>query len=226
MKMPICANKIIVTLEPFVLPVLVGVVCILASAALLLTGVRQIKKQIKLYNSITLVELKHFKLHYYGFGFVVAFLIFYTVTQMADVRSPEFVLLQEAFAMKRWQCNTTLSFVLLLLSSLEFVLVVLARSRSAVVDKGVYCGLKYLDWYYVHDYIIDEARGIVVLSSDPYTFFTLSGTTPPLHVAKNDIPKLKFILNKNKNKFSGFVAHDGETGAEPTTEAAEEENHA
>ena len=43
----------------------------------------------------------------------------------------------------------------------------------------------------------------MVLSGNKDTFKTLDGTTPPMRVAVNDIPKLKFILNKNKNKFSG-----------------------
>lgn len=203
--MILSANKIIVTIQPFVLPVLVGAVCIVICAALVTVSVRQIKKQIKLYNSITLVELKNNKWHYYAFAFVSAFLVFYTTTQMADPEAPEFVLLKETLKMKRWQCNIVLGFLLAFLLCVLFLLVTLARSKSAVVDRGVYSGMRYLDWYHVHDYSIDEAHGTVILSSDPYTFFTLSGTTPPLRVAKNDVPKLEFILNKNKNKFSGVA---------------------
>lgn len=194
--------KLIIVIRPYVLPVLMGVVCVIVGATLALTAVRQIKRQLKLYNSITLVELKNFKWHYYVFICVTAFFIFYVITQMADPAAPEIALMYETLGMKRWQTNITLGFVTGLLFCVEFILVVLARSRSAVVDRGVYSGMRYLDWYNVHDYIIDEDRGQVILSSDKYTFFTLRGTTPPLHVAKNDIPKLKFILNKNKNKFS------------------------
>ncbi|MDE7395839.1 MAG: hypothetical protein K2M95_06950, partial [Clostridiales bacterium] len=166
------ANKVIVTIQPFVLPFLVGAVCIVAGAALVTVAVRQIKKQIKLYNSITLVELKNYKWHYYAFAFVAAFLVFYTITQMADPEAPEFTLLAETLKMKRWQCNVTLGFVLGFLLCVIFLLITLTRSKSAVVDRGVYSGLRYLDWYHVYDYIIDEANGTVILSSDPYTFFT------------------------------------------------------
>ena len=196
-------SKIIVKIEPYVLPVFVGAICLLVGAVLVTATVRQIGRQIKLYNSITLVELKNFKWHYLVFICVIAFFIFYDVTQMADPFAPEIVLLRESLNMKRWQCNIVLGFVLGLLFCVEFFLVVLVRSKSAVVDRGVYSGMRYLDWYHVHDYMIDEERGQVILSSHKYTFFTLRGTTPPLKVAKNDIPKLKFILNKNKNKFSG-----------------------
>ena len=108
-----------------------------------------------------------------------------------------------------------LGFLLAFLLCVLFLLVTLARSKSAVVDRGVYSGMRYLDWYHVHDYSIDELHGTVILSSDPYTFFTLSGTTPPLRVAKNDVPKLEFILNKNKNKFSVYAPVTG--GGYPIT---------
>jgi hypothetical protein len=196
------ANKVITSIKPFLLPTLVAIVCIAVGAVLATATVRQIRRQIKLYNSITLVELKNFKWHYLVFAGIIAFFIFYAVTQMADPQGPEAVLMSEAMGMKRWQTNVMLGALLGLLLCVEFFLIVLMKSRSAVVDRGIYSGMRYLDWYHVHDYIIDEERGHVILSSDRYTFFTLRGTTPPLKVAKNDIPKLKFILNKNKNKFS------------------------
>ena len=197
-----CANKVINSIKPFLLPTLVGIVCVAVGAVLATATVRQIRRQIKLYNSITLVELKNFKWHYLVFAGITAFFIFYDITQMADPQGPEAVLMSEAMGMKRWQTNVMLGALLGLLLCVEFFLIVLMKSRSAVVDRGIYSGMRYLDWYHVHDYIIDEERGHVILSSDRYTFFTLRGTTPPLKVAKNDIPKLKFILNKNKNKFS------------------------
>lgn len=195
-------KKFILSIEPYVLPVLVGAVCFAVGLVLVMTAVRQIRRQIKLYNSITLVELRNFKWHYYIFICVVALCVFFTVTQMADPEAPQIALMSSYFNMKRWQSNIVLAALLGLLLCVEFFLVTLAKSRSAVVDKGVYTGLRYLDWYHVYDYIIDEERGQVILSSDRATFATLHGTTPPMRVAKNDIPKLKFILNKNKNKFS------------------------
>lgn len=194
--------KFIVVIEPYVLPVLVGVVSLAVGGALIAFSVRQIVRQVKLYNSITLVELRSFKWHYYVFIGIIAFLIFFDITQMADPQAPELMRLDRTFNMERWQSNIVLGALLGLMVCVEFFLVVLARSRSAVVDKGVYSGIGFTDWYHVHDYIIDEAKGKVILSSDKGTFSTLRGTTPPLKVAKNDIPKLKFILNKNKNKFS------------------------
>ena len=196
------AVNFILVIKPYVLPVLVGVVSIVVGGVLIAFTVRQIMRQVKLYNSITLVELKSFKWHYYVFIGLIAFLIFFDITQMADPKAPEVIQLELMFNMERWQSNIVLGALLGLMLCAEFLLVVLARSKSAVVDKGVYSGIGFTDWYHVHDYIIDEASGKVILSSDKGTFSTLKGTTPPLKVAKNDIPKLKFILNKNKNKFS------------------------
>lgn len=196
------ASKFIITVQPFVLPVLVGVLCGVIGGALLSLAIGQIKRQIKLYNSITLVELRNNKWHYYVFIFLLAFLLFFVITQMADTAAPELQRLIRIFKMKRWQSNIVLGSLVWLLLCVETLLVTLVRSRSAVVDKGIYSGLHYLDWYHVHDYVIDEEKGQVILSSDKTTFATLHGTTPPMRVTAADIPKLKFILNKNKNKFS------------------------
>lgn len=182
----------------------VGAVSVTISAVLIVTSARIIKRQIKLYNSIKLVELKSGKVRYWAFILLIGFFIFYLTSQIFDPAAPEFELMREKLNMHLWQCNLTLGFAILLLLCGELFLLSLAFSKSAVVDKGIYTEFGYMDWYHVHDYIIDEDRGLVILSGNKYTFQTLENTTPPLKVAANDIPKLKFILNKNKNKFSGF----------------------
>jgi len=172
-----------------------GIIC-LASV------IRLVRRQIKLINSIMLVELKSGKWHYmvfFAFGFV-AFLV--TVFALVGIFDSEFITLYKAFAMPAWQVQLILSFLLFLIVAVEFLFIVLYFAKSAVVDKGIYTALNYLDWYHVHDYIIDEHKGVVILSTSKDTFNTIRGTTTPLRVTKEDIPKLKFILNKNKNKFS------------------------
>lgn len=189
---------------PFLPPIVVGVVSLVLGTVLTMAAIRIIRRQIKLYNSIKLVELKSGKVRYWAFVLIIGFFMFYLTSQIFDPQAPELALMQRLLGMKVWQCSTTLAFAVLLLLCCELFLVSLAISKSAVVDKGVYTEFSYMDWYHVHDYIIDEDRGLVILSGNKYTFQTLENTTPPLRVAKNDIPKLKFILNKNKNKFSGF----------------------
>lgn len=180
--------------------------CAAAAAVLAIYSVRLIRRQIRLFRSIRLVELKSPKVRWWVLLGLTALAAFYAITQLFDPAAPEATLLEGRFSLPEWQYNLTLSSVVVLLAALAFFLLVLAFSRSAVVDRGVYCGCRFYDWYHVHDYLIDEEKGVVVLSANKYTFQTLMSTTPPLKVAKNDIQKLKFILSKNKNKFSGFVS--------------------
>mgnify|MGYP001043612898 CR=1 FL=1 len=197
-------NFVFCAVPSIVLPVIMTAVSCAAGAACIAFAVQLIKRQVKLSNSITLVELKSTKLHYAIFALAVAFFFVYVIFQMIDAGAPEIILLNEYFGMPRWQALWMLGFLAFLLLCAEFLLAVLLKCRGGVVDRGVYTAVRYLQWYHVHDYIIDEEKCVVILTADKDTFKTLKGTTPPLKVAKNDIPKLKFILNKNKNKFSGF----------------------
>ena len=124
--------------------------------------------------------------------------------QMADENAPVLAAFRELFGVGRALTNIALMFVLIVMIAVEVLIVTLGLCRNAVVDKGVYTGFDVLDWHQVRDYIIDEERGILVLSSDKATFSTLKHLTTPFRVKKTDVAKLKFILNKNKNKFSGF----------------------
>ena len=188
---------------PVIPPILVGAVSIVVSAFLIFAAVGIIKRQVRLYNSIRLVELKGGKVRYFAFMLLIGFFIFYITGEMIDPAAPEREFMARLFGMETVHYMLTLSFLLLVLVVSLLFMLVLALARSAVVDKGVYTESAYFDWYHIHDYIIDEDRGVVVLSGNKDTFKTLDGTTPPMKVAINDIPKLKFILNKNKNKFSG-----------------------
>lgn len=194
------------TAVAYIIPILTAAVCAVVSGILVFVSVRLIRRQIKLYNSIRLVELKSFKLHYWALICVFLFLIFFCCTQLFDPVAPELVLVQRLFDMRIWQYNLSMSFVIVLLACVVFFLATVALAKCAVVDGGVFTVFSFLDWYHVHDYLINEDKGIVILSGNKYTFQTLMSTTTPLHVAKDDIPKLKFILNKNKNKFSHFAA--------------------
>lgn len=161
-------------------------------------------RQYKLYHSINLVELKTSKYVYWIFVVIVGFVMFYLIMQMADAEAPCVAAFYELFGVGRTKTNITLMFVLIVLIAAECFIITLGLSKNGVVDKGVYSNFGMLDWHHVRDYVIDEEHCTLVLSSDRRTFQTLNGLTPPFKVKKTDIPKLKFILNKNKNKFSGF----------------------
>ncbi len=184
--------------------IIAAVVSVAVAAVLIYHVVRLILRQIKLYHSINLVELKTSKIAYWIFAGVVGFLIFYLIMQMADADSPGSVDFETRFGVGRTLTNIAFMFPLIVMIAAEAFIVTIALGKNAVVDKGVYTNFSMLDWHQVRDYIIDEERGVLVLSSDKGTFTTLKNLTTPFKVKKNDIEKLKFILNKNKNKFSGF----------------------
>ncbi|MCH5155040.1 MAG: hypothetical protein J1F69_00390 [Clostridiales bacterium] len=187
--------------------IITGIVSVAMTAVLVQKIVTLILRQIKLYHSITLVELKTQKIIYWIFAAVIGFFIFYVIMQMADPDAPSVTEFYELFGVGRLYTNIALMFVLIVMIAAEAFVVMLGISKNAVVDKGIYTNFDMLDWHQVRDYIIDEKRSVLVLSSDKKTFSTLRNITTPFRVAKSDIQKLEFILNKNKNKFSGFDAH-------------------
>ena len=186
--------------------IITAIVTCAVTAALIEKLVKLIMRQIKLYHSINLVELKTRKVMYWVFAVIVGFLIFYCIMQMSDPSAPIVLEFARLFGVNRLHANIALMFVLIVMIAAEAFIIMLGISKNAVVDKGVYTNFDMLDWHQVRDYIIDEERGTLVLSSDKGTFSTLRNITTPFRVAKDDIQKLKFILNKNKNKFSEFDA--------------------
>lgn len=187
--------------------IITGIASVAITAVLIQKLVTLIMRQIKLYHSITLVELKTHKLIYWIFASVIGFLIFYIIMQMVDPEAPSVEDFYNLFGATRSQTNIALMFVLIVMIAAEAFVIMLGISKNAVVDKGIYTNFDMLDWHQVRDYIIDEKRSALILSSDKQTFSTLRNITTPFKVAKTDIQKLQFILNKNKNKFSDFNAH-------------------
>lgn len=191
----------------YLITIIITAVSSVAVAAVLIEKlIKLIRRQIKLYRSINLVELKTKKIMYWISAVIVGFMIFYAIMQMADPDAPVVREFERAFGVGRLQTNLTMMFALIVMVTAECLIIVLGISKNAVVDKGVYTNFDMLDWHQVRDYIIDEEHGLLVLSSDKHTFSTLRRVTTPFKVSQADIQKLKFILNKNKNKFSDFDA--------------------
>ncbi len=184
--------------------IITAIIATAVTAVLVRQVVRLVMRQIKLYHSINLVELKTGKLVYWVFAALIGALIFFTVMSMINPEAHGITDMCELFGVSHAKVNVALMFGLIVMFAAETFVVVLAISRTAVVDKGVYTNFGMLDWHQVRDYIIDEERCVLVLSSDKNTFSTLNSLTTPFRIKREDIQKLKFILNKNKNKFSGF----------------------
>ncbi|MCL2862023.1 MAG: DUF5673 domain-containing protein [Firmicutes bacterium] len=188
----------------FLLPLIIIPICAIVMMSCSMFAYRLIKRQRKLNRSITLVKLKNRKVHFFIFLGVIAGMTIYVFIQMLFATGSEVSILTRIFAASRTVVNISLGALIFALLSVAFLLVVLIYYKSAVVDKGIYTSSGYLEWYHVHDYIIDEEKGIVILTSNKETFSTIAGTTTPLKVSKDDISKLKYILGKNKNKFSAI----------------------
>lgn len=184
--------------------VIAAIASLSVTAVIAVKTVRLVSRQLRLYHSINLVELRPNKTVYWVFSGVVGAAMIYLIMQMSADRYTA-RMFYELFGVGRLLTNVALMFGLIVLVAAEVFLVTLGLSRNAVVDKGIYTDISLLDWHRVHDYIIDEERCRLVLSTDRETFSTLKNLTVPFRVKKADIPKLKFILNKNKNKFSDFV---------------------
>jgi len=159
-------------------------------------------KQRKLINSIVLVEFKSVKWHYVVGLIITGVFLFFTSLALGGVLGLENTIMSQQYSFAPWQTTLIYVVLLFLLLAIALLLIMLIAAKSAIVDKGIYITLNYLHWYNVHDYIINEITGKVVLTTCRETFSTLRGTTVPLKVVKEDMAKLKFILDKNKNKFS------------------------
>lgn len=184
--------------------IITAIVCCAVTAVLVEKLVKLILRQIKLNHSINLVKLKTRKIMYWVAAAVIGLLIFYTIMQMADDEAPCVVEFYALFGVGRLCTNIALMFVLIVMLAAEAFIIMLAISKSAVVDKGVYTNFDMLDWHQVRNYIIDESACVLVLTTDRATFSTLRHVSTPFRISKSDIQKLKFILDKNKNKFDEF----------------------
>ncbi|NLC17429.1 MAG: hypothetical protein GX756_06090 [Clostridiales bacterium] len=77
----------------------------------------------------------------------------------------------------------------------------LTYAKSAVVNDGIYTAIYFLDWNHLYDFYFEKKGNKVIVSNNRNGALTLSGTSAPLKFAPADREKLKFLLNKNKNKF-------------------------
>lgn len=181
------------------------VVSIVISVAVLIillyAGFKMFSEQRKLHSSIQLVQLKSFKLHYLIFLGVSAALFLYLIGQTLDKASPEckfFI----GLGFERWQFIALSAAFLVMMAAMIFFFIVCAFGKSAVVDKGIFTGYAFISWIDIYDYVLDEKTHKVIFTVNREAFSTMRGTTPPFKVATEDISKLLFILNKNKNRFS------------------------
>ena len=131
----------------------------------------------------------------------IALIILITLA-LSGVIESEFEFFHNAFGLVIWQMQIMLGCMLFMLLALLVLLLVLMFSKAGIVDKGIYTATNFLEWYFVYDFVIDENKAVLLISSDRSSFDTLKNISNPLRFNKNDTTKLKFILSYNKNKFN------------------------
>lgn len=183
-----------------IFPIVFFLLAAIIVAAVVFLLRRMISQQIKLHNCISLVELKSNKIRYY-ICFGLCFLpMIYAVMSIVDIRdglSDFYVRLD----ISKVSVVLVMVAVMIIFLSLAALMFVLSYSKCALVDKGVYTQVHFFEWYQIYDYYVDEKRNCVILSRDRRGVYSFKGMSVPLRFRKEDIEKLKFILNRNKNKF-------------------------
>lgn len=159
--------------------VFVTIISILATAAAVYYIVRTVRQQLKLYYSIQLVVLKTARLH-----FLFAAGVFGAASVLC------FVLLEPVL----------LSLPVMLLS-LCVLNCVFFFAKSAIVDRGIQTTDRFIGWHRLYYYLVDEDKEKVLFSLTKKGPYTLLDTVGAFSFDRADLDKIKFILNKNKNKF-------------------------
>ncbi|MBQ4049603.1 MAG: hypothetical protein IJD07_03010 [Clostridia bacterium] len=188
-------------LKLIVMGVSIGV-SVFATVSLAFAIIARLHEQKQLYKSIQLLQLKSFKLHYIVFMVITFALVLYLIGQTLDRASPEYRFFAKNLGFSRGEFIIVSIFVEVFLLVASTYFSVLAFAKSAVVDKGLYLGSGFVEWNEIYDYVVNEKSSRVIFTLSRESFSTMRGTTPPYKVLPEDMSKLVFILNKNKNRFN------------------------
>jgi len=183
-----------------VLSVAVGVSA-LATIVLTAIIIARLREQKKLHSSIQLVQLKTFRLHCIVFAIAGGLFLLFLVGQTLDSASPERRFLIGMFGLKKAEFIIMSVAIEVFLFAFTFFYAICTFSKCAVVDKGVYTCYGFVGWSDIYDYIVNENNGRVIFTVNKESFSSMRGTTQPYKVQPEEISKIVFILNKNKNKF-------------------------
>lgn len=124
-------NGIISDMAKYLAIVIISAIASVAvTAAIVRWVVLLIMRQIKLYRSINLVELKTNKIVYWIFAGVVGFMIFYLIMQMSDAQAPSVVAFREMFGVSRLQVNIAFMFALIVMIAAETFIITLASAAT------------------------------------------------------------------------------------------------
>ena len=183
------------------IPILITIVSAAVIAFSGVFGYRIIRQQHKLYNSIQLVVLKTNRVQYLvaaGLSAALAILCFILLLTKAE----------SVYSFCLGKYNLSAAFVNLILIMLTVMLIVLSGltvimffARCAIVDRGIQTPNRFVGWHKLYYYLIDSEENRFIFSTNKKGPYTLMDTVGAFSFSEGDIEKIKFILNKNKNKF-------------------------
>ncbi|HEY8390766.1 MAG TPA: DUF5673 domain-containing protein [Clostridia bacterium] len=164
--------------------------------------VKTIKHQHRLKYSITIISLKTNKFFYWLLDILLAFTAIICIFLMIEPEGK--FLTKELYSI--WNMNTlyvriTMLLLFIIICCIMSISIMMTIAKSAVVNDGIYTAVYFLDWHHLYDFYFEKKGNKVIVSNNRNGALTLSGTSTPLKFSKNDGEKLKFLLNKNKNKF-------------------------
>jgi hypothetical protein len=181
--------------------ILSGACLIVLAGAAFVLGIT-IRHQRRLKYSITIIPLRTNKFFYWLLD--VLLVLLFGGLMYLFIKPMGNGLTKELYSV--WNLNTgEVRIVLSLLMVIDLICLavaaVLTYAKSAVVNDGIYTAIYFLDWNHLYDFYFEKKGNKVIVSNNRNGALTLSGTSSPLRFNPADREKLKFLLNKNKNKF-------------------------
>jgi len=177
---------------------------VLAAAFLAVTArycFKAVRAQTKLYNSIQLVVLKNARLRYLAAAALSAALFILCILFAALPGTGARAYLIRLYAMSDAAVTAVFVCLSLVWFSVAAPLFIMCFSRSAIVDRGIYVAGRFVDWHRLYYYYVDEDKHSFILSTNKKGPYALKGVFGPCRFDRIDEEKVKFILNKNRNKF-------------------------
>lgn len=187
---------------PQVLIGLLSGAAIISLAISIFFVVKTVRHQYRLRYSITIISLRTNKFFYFLLDILLLCAAFFCIAFIVNPVGN--FLTKELFAI--WKMNIflvriTLGLLLIIIISVLAISVMLSFAKNAVVNDGIFTSVYFFDWHHLYDFYFEKKGNSVVISNNRNGALTLSGTSSPLVFKSREREKLKFILNKNKNKF-------------------------
>lgn len=184
-----------------VICVLLWLICAAAAVTFVVYCLRTVRQQIKLYHSIQLVILRRNRTHFLIMACLAFALFVFCLVGAASRIDFFYDRPYETYGIGAVMMRISYVMLSLFSAAATAVFVVLFVSKCAIVDRGIQLPGRLIDWHRLYYYYVDEIKYNVIISLNKKGPYTLMGLHGPYKFDRIDLEKLKFILNKNRNKF-------------------------